>query len=469
MNTVTNLRLPTLAAACLAVTVCTVSVATSIWSATAGCARPNVVIIVADDLGFMDISANAPETFHETPNIERIVRMGVRFTNGYAAAPVCSPTRACLHTGKHPARLGITNVIATVPNHAKALLPAPNGDRLDAAEVTLAEAFRAAGYRTLISGKWHLGVGGEAPSRHGFDAPLVNDGQRYYPKGSKALPEDDDPKASERIANDAVLFITAQGRRPFFAYLPFPAPHLPLAAPRALVQKYEHKLAMIAEPTPTTANPVYAAMIEQFDRAVGRVLDAIEASGQADRTIVVLTSDNGGLEGFATSNAPLRAGKGTLYEGGIRVPLIVVAPGVAAPGSVSDASVYTADLYPTLLDLAALPLRPRQHADGVSMVPALQGEALSERALHWHFPHYSVGTPAGAVRIGDWKLVEWFEDGRMELFNLREDAGEMIDLATVEPARARDMHARLVAWRADVAARMPSPNADWPSTREALP
>lgn len=450
----------------LCLTAAAIGVAAGVRPTTGGHEGPNVVVIVADDLGFMDVAANAPDTFHETPNIDRLARRGTRFTSGYAAAPVCSPTRACLLTGKHPARLGITNVIATMPNRAAHLLPAPNRDCLDRAEVTLAEAFRAAGYTTFIAGKWHLGIHGENPSRHGFDAALVNDGTRYHPEGSVALPEDDDPKASERIANDAVRFILSQGRQPFFAYLPFPAPHMPLAAPRDLVGKYEHKLATIAEPRPATANPVYAAMIDQFDRAVGRVLDAIDASGQADRTVVVFTSDNGGLEGASTSNAPLRAGKGTLYEGGIRVPLIVVAPGVAAPGSVSDAAVYTADIYPTLLDLAGLPLRPLQHVDGTSMVSALHGEQRSERPLHWHFPHYSVGTPAGAVRIGDWKLVESFENGRIELFNLREDAGESLDLAAREPERTRAMHARLIAWRADVAARMPSLNPAWPSSEK---
>jgi arylsulfatase A-like enzyme len=438
-------------------------VAAGVWPSAVGPSGPNVVVIVADDLGFMDIAANAPGTFHETPNIDRLARMGMRFTSGYSAAPVCSPTRACLLTGKHPARLGITTVIATMPNRAAALLPAPSRDHLDAKEVTLAEAFQAAGYQTFIAGKWHLGIHGENPSRHGFDAKLVHHEQRYFPRGSVELPEEEDPKSSERIANDAVRFISNQGGRPFFAYLPFPAPHLPLAAPRELVEKYERKLATAVDPRPATANPVYAAMIEQLDRAVGRVLDAIEASGQGNRTIVIFTSDNGGLEGFSTSNAPLRAGKGTLYEGGIRVPLIVVAPGAASPGSLSDEPVYTADLYPTLLELASLPPRPRQHLDGASMVPALRGGRLAERPLYWHFPHYSVGRPSGAVRLGDWKLVESFEDGRTELFNLREDVGESLDRASLEPERAHAMHAGLVAWRSEMAARMPSSNPAWPT------
>lgn len=425
---------------------------------------PNVVLIVADDLGFMDIDVDAPDTFHETPHLARLARMGMRFTNGYAAAPVCSPTRACLMTGKHPARLGITNVIATVPNLAKALLPAPNRDHLTADEITLAEAFRAAGYQTLIAGKWHLGTAESSPSAHGFESALVNDSQRYFPRGSVELPADEDPKMSERIANDAVRFIGATGGRPFLAYLPFPAPHAPLAAPPELVEKYERKLTGIASPRPSTANPVYAAMLEQLDRAVGRVLDAIESAGIAARTIIVFTSDNGGLEALATSNAPLRAGKGTLYEGGIRVPWIVVAPGVAAPGTASDVPVVTADLYPTLLELAGLPARPRQHVDGTSIVPALRGDPLGERSLCWHFPHYSVAPPAAAIRRGDWKLVEWFEDGRTELFNLRDDVGESVDLAARQPDRARALHASLVAWREGVSARMPASNPAWPKS-----
>lgn len=446
--------------------VAAVSIGAGLGDALGPAERPNVVLIVADDLGFMDIAANNPDTFHLTPNLSRLAAMGVRFTNGYAAAPVCSPTRACLLTGKTPARLGITNVIHTRPNVAKAMRPAPNREQLEQDEVTLAEAFRLAGYRTFFSGKWHLGGGESIPSNHGFEAGLVRKEQMAFPSDSAALPQAVDPKQSDRIAAAAVRFIDAAGSGPFFAYLPFPAPHLPLQAPRELVKKYELRIAETAEPKPATANPVYAAMIEQLDGAVGRILDAIDRRGITDRTIIVFTSDNGGLEAFATSNAPLRAGKGTLYEGGIRVPLIVVAPGLSSPGRVSEAPASTADLYPTLLELAGLPPRPRQHRDGTSLVPALRGEAIGERSLCWHFPHYSVGPPASAIRQGDWKLIEWFEDGRLELFNLRTDIGEAVDLVDREPGRARSLHASLAAWRTEVGGLMPTVNDAWNGTEE---
>ncbi len=422
---------------------------------------PNVVVIVADDLGFMDVNFTTPDTFHETPNLARLARLGTRFTNGYAAAPVCSPTRASLMTGKHPARLGITNVILTRPNKAKQMVPAANKEHLDAAETTVANAFREAGYRMLIAGKWHLGRLDSIPSNHGFDSDLINSKQLYFPDQSRALSHEQDPKQSERLANDATAFIKTAGDHQFFAYLSFPAPHIPLIAPPELIEKYARKLEGLPNPRPSTANPVYAAMIEQLDQAVGRVLDMIESQGIADRTIIVFISDNGGLEHFATSNAPLRGGKGTLYEGGIRVPWVIVAPHVASPGGTSDSVVFTADVYPTLLELAGLPPRPAQHADGISLVPSLRGQALPPRNLCWHFPHYSVGPPAGAIRSGDWKLVEWFEDGRTELFNLRDDISESVDLSDQEPERARSLHASLVAWRADVCALMPTFNPAW--------
>lgn len=442
----------------------TVALATGLSPVAMRPRGPNVILIVADDLGFMDIAANNPATFHETPNLDRLARMGMRFSNGYAAAPVCSPTRACLLTGKHPARLGITNVILTWPNTVKAMIPAPNRDHLEPGEITLAEAFREAGYRILISGKWHLGGFESIPSNHGFDDELTGDGQMFYPNGSTELPMDDDPKMSVRIAGDAVRFIDRADSRPFFAYLPFPAPHLPLKAPRDLIAKYTEKLSQNVHSRPSTANPVYAAMIEQLDQAVGRILDLLETRGLTDNTIIIFTSDNGGLEHFATSNAPLRGGKGTLYEGGIRVPLIISAPSVTPPGSVSDAPAITADLYPTLLELAGLSPRPTQHLDGISLVPTLRQEPLAERNLTWHFPHYSVGSPAGAIRCGDWKLLESFEDGRTELYNLRNDVSESVDLASREPERVRELHTRLIAWRTDVNAQMPKANPNWKSS-----
>jgi arylsulfatase A-like enzyme len=336
---------------------------------------------------------------------------------------------------------------------------------------------RAAGYATFFAGKWHLGTGAYSPNAQGFGPGLTGSGQFYYPPGAESTPSpQDDPKTTDRIANEAVRFIEAHRDRPFFAYLPFLAVHTPIRARQDLVAKYERKRAS-APPDAwgrererqvrlVQNHAVYAAMLEQMDTAIGRVLAALDRSGLAGRTIVVFTSDNGGLstsEGHPTSNVPLRAGKGWPYEGGIRTPWIVRAPGVTKPGSVCATPVVTTDLYPTLLELAGLPLDPAQHRDGVSLVPLLAGGELRRGPLFWHYPHYGNqgGAPCGAVRLGDWKLIEWYEDGRRELFNLREDPGEAHDLAAQDLARVKELHARLAAWREDVGAVMPKPNPEF--------
>ncbi len=439
-------------------------------------AKPNVVFILADDLGYMDIGANNPKTFYETPNIDSLAARGMRFTQGYAACPVCSPTRASIMTGKYPVRTGITDYIPGMRN-AK-LRSAPNALQLALEEVTLAEALRAGGYTNFFAGKWHLGAGEFSPNAQGFGPGLTGSGQFYYPPGDVPPPSPPaDPKSTDRIADAAVRFIAANRDRPFFAYLPFLAVHIPVGARADLVEKYRRKQAA-AQPDAwgtergsrvrlVQNHAAYAAMLEQLDAAVGRVLAALDRAGLAERTVVIFMSDNGGLstaEGHPTSNLPLRAGKGWLYEGGIREPWIVRAPGVTRPGSVCETPVVSTDFYPTLLDLAGLPLNPAQHRDGVSLLSLLKGGSLQRGApLFWHYPHYGNqgGAPGGAVRDGDWKLIEWYEDGRTELFNLREDPGETKDLAAAQPARAKELRARLAAWRSDVRALMPTPNPDW--------
>jgi arylsulfatase A-like enzyme len=433
--------------------------------------RPNVVFFLADDLGQNDIGAYNPRTFYETPNIDRLAASGMRFTTGYAACPVCSPTRASIMTGKYPPRTGITDFIGGT--RAGKLLPAPNQDHLALEETTLAEAFRGAGYGTFFAGKWHLGEGEYSPNAQGFGPGLTGKGQFYYPPGDSPPPDPkDDPKTTDRIADAAVRFIDAHRDRPFFAYLPFLAVHIPIGARPDLVEKYERK----KQSAPADAwgqehqskvrlvqnNAMYAAMLEQMDAAVGRVLEALDRDGLADRTIVVFMSDNGGLstaEGHPTSNLPLRAGKGWLYEGGIREPWIVRAPGVTRAGSTCDTPVISMDFYPTLLALAGLPARPEQHRDGVSLVSLLRGEPLARGPLFWHYPHYGNqgGSPGGAVRDGNWKLIESFEDGKLELYNLRDDPGETTDLADTHPDTARALRAKLAAWRESVGAVMPTP------------
>lgn len=451
---------------------------------TFAAARPNIVFILADDLGYMDIGANNPKTFYETPNIDRLAKNGMRFTQGYAACCVCSPTRASIMTGKYPARVHVTNFIGG--KRTGKMLPAPFDDRLALEEVTIAESLHAGGYTNFFAGKWHLGKDPFIPKAQGFDVGLQDNTPFGYPEGSVAPPDhnEDDGKTSDYIANLAAKFIAANRDKTFFVYLPFQAPHIPIKARAALIEKYKHKAAT-APPdawgkeggnkvrlVQNQAN--YAAMVEQLDSAIGRVVGALSSNGIADRTIVIFMSDNGGLstaEGHPTSNLPLRAGKGWPYEGGIREPMIICAPGVTKPGSVCDTPVISTDYYPTLLQLAGLPLLPKQHIDGISLVPLLKGEALPPRAFFWHYPHYANqgGPPCGTVRDGDWKLVEWYEDGRLELFNIREDLSETKNLADQNPEMVKTLHTRLIAWRKEVNAVMPTPNNESPTDKNQKP
>ena len=455
------------------------------WSSLASPARPNFVLILADNLGCMDIGVNNPKTFYETPNIDSLARRGMRFTQGYAACCVCSPTRGSIMTGKYPPRFGITDFIPGM--RSGKLLSARNADHLPLEEVTIAEALRDGGYATFFAGKWHLGGGEYSPNAQGFGPGLTSgDGakgnaQFWYPKSDTPPPDHkDDPKTTDRIVNEAVKFIAAHKDKPFFAYLPFLAVHTPIGARADLVAKYENKKAS----APADAwgqererqvrlvqnNAVYAAMLEQLDTGIGRVVAALEKNGLTEKTIVIFMSDNGGLstsEGHPTSNLPLRAGKGWPYEGGIREPWIVCAPGVTKPGSTCDTPVISTDYHPTLLALAGLPLKPEQHLDGVSIVPLLKGGAMDRgKPLFWHYPHYGNqgGAPYGMIREGDWKLIEWYEDGSFELYNIPQDLSEKSNLAAQHPDRVKTLHEKLVAWRKQVYALMPTPHPNFDPT-----
>ena len=351
--------------------------------------NPNIVFFLADDLGFMDIGANNPRTFYETPNINRLAASGMRFTTAYSSCPVCSPTRASLMTGKYPPRTGVTDYISRGNYTQGKLAPAPNPDHIPLEEVTIAERLRGSGYATFLAGKWHLGDGKFSPNAQGFGPGLLtgNGGMFYYPQSDQPAPDPKtDPHTTDRIADEAVSFIDQHRQQPFFVYIPFLDVHTPLEAPADLVAKYERK--KLSAPPDSWGrererkvrrvqnHAVYAAMVEQMDRAVGRVLSAIDRTGLAERTIVVFTSDNGGLstsEGHPTSNLPLRGGKGWPYEGGIRVPLLIRAPGVTRPGSLCQTPVITTDFYPTILELTRLAPAPEQQLDGVSLVPLLNG------------------------------------------------------------------------------------------------
>lgn len=443
--------------------------------------RPNFVFVLADDLGWRDLGCYG-STFYETPNLDRLAATGMRFTQAYAACCVCSPTRASIMTGKYPARLHVTDYI---PGARRGKLnPAPYLHELPLAEVTLAEALREAGYATAFVGKWHLGGRGFSPEDQGFD---VNAGG--CEKGSPPscfspyrIPTLADGPPGEyltdRLTDEALRFVEGAAGRPFLLYLSHYAVHNPQQAKPDIVERYRRKAEKLTLDGPEFLRegqrqvrqfqnqPIYAAMIESLDQSVGRVLDKLAELGLADNTVVFFTSDNGGLstsEGSPTSNVPLRAGKGWHYEGGVREPLLVRWPSVTPPGGVCDEPLISTDYYPTILQMAGLAARPEQHVDGQSLSPLLRGGTRPQRPLFWHYPHYGNQgcSPGGVVRVGDFKLIEWFEDDHVELFNLREDLSERHDLAGVMPDRAAQMRQQLHDWRKDVSAAMPTPNPDY--------
>lgn len=456
----------------------------------------NFVFILVDDLGYMDVGCNNPKTFYETPHINRLAETGMRFTNGYAANPVCSPTRYSIMTGKYPTRVDATNFFSG--KRAGKFLPAPLNDKMPLEEVTIAEALKEHGYSTFFAGKWHLGPTEEFwPENQGFDINRAGwhrggpyGGKKYFsPYGNPRLT--DGPEGEhlpDRLATETAKFIDDNRDQPFFAYLAFYSVHTPLMGPSPLVEKYQAKAERLgltgqeefAEEEQVfpvkekrhvrilQKHAVYAAMVESMDRAVGKVLAQLEKSGVAENTVVMLTADNGGLstsEGSPTSNLPLRGGKGWLYEGGIREVFLIRWPGGTKPGSVCDEPVITTDFYPTILDLAGLPANPEQHLDGVSLKPLLKGQtSLSRDALYFHYPHYSNqgGIPGGAIRQGDWKLIERFEDGRVQLYNLSEDLGEKNDLANQETDRVAQMRQQLHQWYRETDAKFLRAKPDGP-------
>jgi arylsulfatase A-like enzyme len=435
--------------------------------------HPNLLVFLADDLGGRDLGCSG-STFYRTPAIDALAAGGMTFTRAYAAAPVCSPTRAALMTGRFPARVGITNFIGG--ERRGALLPAEFLTALPVAEATVAHRLKAAGYTTGIFGKWHLGPPADVPA-HGFDA---SGSIAEKPGGGPA----DDPHHARAIARQAAAFIAASGGRPFFCYVPFHSVHGPLRSTADRVAEAERRSRDVHPTGPRQVpegdrtargiqdHPVYAAMIEEMDEAVSTVLAALEEHDIAGDTLVLFTSDNGGLstaEGSPTSNLPLRAGKGYLYEGGIRVPLVVRWPGVVKPGSTSDVPVTTLDIAATLLDVGGASPPDDAVIDGASLRPLLDGSGtLPSRDLVWHYPHYSNqgGRPCGALLAGDSppgsreKIVLHDEDDRVELFDLATDEGERLDLAAERPERAAALRARLEQWRTRVGARMPAPNPE---------
>lgn len=457
---------------------------------------PNVVVFLVDDLGATDLGCFG-STFYETPNVDRLAKGGMRFTSAYAACPVCSPTRASMMTGRYPQRAGITDYINPRGGNQPSgwtrntrLLPAPYSDHLALDEFTVAEALRGAGYKTFFAGKWHLGGKGYLPTEQGFE---INKGgteagspRSYFSPYKNPMLPDGPPGESLpiRLADETCKFIGANTDQPFFAYLSFYSVHIPLQATEEGIAKYEAKAAKMPKNGPefgrehtsnwrlVQRNPTYAWMVEEMDRGVGRVLDKLDELKLADDTIVVFTSDNGGLatrEGSPTSNLPLRAGKGWLYEGGLRVASIVRWPGVAAAGSTCRTPIISNDYFPTLCEAAGMkaPYSPEK-LDGTSMVPLLRGGKIADRPLFWCYPHYGNqgGMPGSAVHDGKWKLIEWSESDDVELFDLAADPSEKRNVANENLDVVKRLRTSLAAWRKDVGAKLPTVNAKYEPDRK---
>jgi arylsulfatase A-like enzyme len=412
--------------------------------------RPNIVLILADDLGINDLACYG-RTEHRTPNLDRLAGQGTRFTSAYCAQSICSPSRAAIITGKAPARLHLTTYLPGRPDCvSQKLLHPPMRQQLPIEEKTLAEHLKSAGYATACIGKWHLGGKEFAPTNQGFDL--------YRPGKVTTRPsQTEGGKGEYELTRWAEEFMEANRTRPFFLYLAHDTPHIPYSARANLVERNAKAF-----------NPTYAAVIEAMDDAVGRLLAKMDGLGIASNTIVIFTSDNGGVhmpEGphdTITHNAPFRAGKGFLYEGGLRIPLIVRWSGKVSAGRVVDWPVINTDWPPALLHLAGL--KTTEQFDGVSIAAMLTGNAQAPvRPFFWHFPHYNNqgGQPAGAMRDGDWKLIEHYEDGRLELFNLAHDIGETNNLASREPRRAARMARALARWRTEIGAQTNTVNPDF--------
>lgn len=428
----------------------------------------NILFILMDDLGWHDTQPYG-NTFIDTPNLTKFAAESSRFTNAYAACPVCSPTRASIMTGKYPAKLHLTDWIPGRKPwpYAKLLGPAFE-QQLPLSETTIPEVLGKT-YRSAAIGKWHLGGEGFSPKDQGFGINIggtqAGSPAKYF--GPYSLPNltlEPGEFLTRRLSLEGDKFIRAEPKQPFFLYEAHFTVHLPLAAPPELIEKYKKRDIGDCDPT-------YCAMVETADESVGSLLRAVEESGQSDRTIVVFFSDNGGVRYQAkrptpiTNNTPLRAGKGHLFEGGIREPLIIRWPGVTRPGSVIDTPVSSIDFLPTFCD--AVGATPPRGMDGVSLRPVLEGKSVAERPLFWHYPHYSDqgGRPSGAVRLGEWKLIEFYEDNRTELYNLKDNPGERSNLVVKEAKKAEQLRKLLVEWRKSVSASMPKPNPNYDPAR----
>lgn len=470
--------------------------------------KPNIVFFLIDDMGWMDLTCQGSE-FYESPNIDSLARDGMLFTDAYAACPVCSPTRASIMAGKYPARIGLTHFIGHNSAHYQGLtergklLGVPYVPYLSTEEKSLATTLKENGYNTWHVGKWHLGSEAYWPEKHGFDVNIGGchmghpSGKGHYfqpweiPTIESKLGDD---YLTDRLGDEAVDLIMKNDDTPFFLNMWFYSVHTPCQAKPEKIAKYEkkakemgldkieaivegdyfpseHKKHLRIQRRVIQSDPVYAAMIEHLDENVGKILDALDKKGIADNTIVIFTSDNGGLstaEGSPTCNFPLSEGKGWMYEGGTREPMLLRWPAVVKAGSKSEAVITSPDFYPTLLEACGLPLEEKQHVDGKSFLPVLKDKKFDRGSIFWHFPHYANqgGCPGCSIRKGDWKLIEFFE-GEIELYNLFHDISENHNVADEHPQMVKELLAELHQWQDNVHAVNPTPNPDWKPWRDA--
>ncbi|MCR9292821.1 MAG: sulfatase [bacterium] len=455
--------------------------------------RPNFVFILVDDLGKMDLGCEG-STFYETPHIDALAASSLRFENGYSACQVCSPSRAAIQTGKTPARVGITDYINPAGRNQPEqwsrntrLLPASFQKQLDLKEVTVAEALKDLGYHTFFAGKWHLGGPGFWPDDQGYDINIAGHeagsppGGFFAPYNNPVLEGPPGEHLPIRLGRETADYIRSRAKasQPFFAMLSYYSVHAPLQTTQALWNKYQAKaddLDLTGQRTrfvfdrtkavrQVQDNPLYAGMMEALDVSVGLVMKALQESGQAENTVIIFTSDNGGVssgDGFATSALPMRGGKGRQWEGGIRQPFYIHVPGASTQGQSTQVLASGVDFFPTMMDLAG-DTRDWSYLDGRSLAPVLKGHSLPSRALFWHYPHYGNqgGEPSAMMREGDWKLIHYFEDGRNELYELARDPGEQQDLASTQPQRVQSMEQALQQWLANVGATFPAPNPNF--------
>ncbi|MBL4574786.1 MAG: sulfatase [Opitutaceae bacterium] len=456
--------------------------------------KPNIIFILIDDMGWKDLGCYG-SSFYETPHIDKLASEGMLFTDAYAACPVCSPTRASILTGKYPARVGVTQFIG---GHTVGRLEdVPYFHQLPMSERSLAQTLKDHGYATWHVGKWHLGNSPTSPTDHGFDINIAGcdwgmpQNGYFSPWNIETLENGEDGEyLTDRLTDESIRLIKeADADQPFFLNLWHYAVHTPIESPDPLIQKYEKKAALLGldkenpleegENFPCQhkkhlkvqrrkfqSDPAYAAMVENLDQNIGRLMNALEESGQADNTLIIFTSDNGGLstaEGSPTSNAPLHEGKGWMYEGGTREPLIIKWPHNVPAGSRSSTPLTSTDFYPTLPEAAGIDPLPHQHVDGKSFIPLFNSEPLERGPLFWHYPHYSNqgDTPGCSIRDGDWKLIHFFEDDRLELYHLANDLSETTNLAETEPKKTKELKQKLDDWKISVGALIPKKNVNY--------